>query len=120
MPAFNITRKVGNSLVLPLQVTEDGTALSLTGKTCVYTIYDTDNTTALLTFTTGNGRLEVTDAAQGLLELNASRTDMALFTAGHTYLGALRLTDGSDATYELELPDDEHGDRWTFISEMIP
>jgi hypothetical protein len=118
MPAFAITRKIGNSLVLPLQVTEDGEALNLTGKTVVYTLYDTDGTTELLTFTTGNGRLEVTDAAQGLIELTASRADMTV--AAGTYLGALRITDAGDADYELELPDDEEGDRWTFINELIP
>ncbi len=116
MPAFSITRKIGNSLVLPMQVTEDGDALSLTGKTVVYRLYDTDNETVLLEFTTGNGRLEVTDAAQGLIELTASAADMAL--AAGTYLGCLELTDAGDATYALELPDDEEGDRWTFISQL--
>lgn len=117
MPAFALTHKIGNSLVLPLQVTVDDADFSLTGKTCVYRLYHSDGTTVLLEFTTGNGRLAVTDAAQGLLELTATSADMTV-QAG-TYFGALRITDASDPDYELELPADDTGDQWTFIRQLI-
>jgi hypothetical protein len=116
MPGFSLTRKIGNSLVLPMQVTVDGAALVLTGKTLAYRLYGTDGETVLLEFTVANGRLAVTDAAQGLIELTASSADMTL-DAG-TYLGCLELTDGNDADYCLELPDDEEGDLWTFINQL--
>jgi hypothetical protein len=108
---MNITHKSGNSLnALPVQVTRDGAAFSLSGKTLRYRLTAArDGTEVEIDFTVGAtaalnvGVLTVTDAAQGLFTLTATSAAMTLDQG--SYQGSLRITDAGDATYELELPD---------------
>jgi hypothetical protein len=117
MPGFSITRKSGNSLALPMQVTVDGEAYPLTGKTLRYELDAMiAGVATTLVFEEGDG-LEVTDAAQGLYTLSRDAEDFALDEG--QYLGALRITDAAVPTFELELPEDEAGDIWTIIAQLV-
>lgn len=114
---MEITRKSGNSLNVPMQVTVDGAAYDLTGKTLRYELSVLiGGVSTCLAFVEGDG-LEVTDAVQGLFTLSKSREDFTIDPG--TYLGALRITDADDADFELELPEDEAGDNWTIIDQLI-
>jgi hypothetical protein len=125
MPAFAITRKIGNSMnSLPFQISDSSDDLDISGKTLVYKIFaKRDGADVTLTFSTGatidatTGQLTVTDAAQRLYTLSIGKAGFTLDKG--TFLGALRITDPSDSTYELELPDDAAGDQWTFIDELV-
>ncbi len=113
MPGFLHTQKIGNSLTMPLQVRVDGVAVDLTGKTIVYRLYTSSHDLSL-EFAVGSG-LEVTDAAQGLIELTATRDTMRLDPG--SYAGITLITDPADDTYRLELPEDEEADTWTFTDD---
>jgi hypothetical protein len=114
-----IPHKKGNSLDLPMQVTLNGSAYDLTGKTVVYRLL----APTVIEFTDGAG-LTITDALLGLFKLTATRTVMD-FAEG-SYLGATRITDAAVPGFELELPDGSdpddptYADVWEIGPEYIP
>jgi hypothetical protein len=113
-----IQLKRGSTLELPMQVTKDGAALSLAGKSLTYLVKtrsgDAD-ADSVLAFAIGDG-LSLTSASTGHFKLTATAEEMNL--SRNYYYGALQIRD--DATGDIiELPEDAVSDVWAMTGHLV-
>lgn len=101
-----------------MQVTKDGVAFSLSGKTLTYLVKvaaSDPDASAILAFTSGDG-LEITNPANGNFKITATAADMNL--PRNYYSGALQIVD--DATGAIiELPEDSLCDVWEVTGHLV-